>query len=1129
MPIRLPKGERLVSLLRQSAPGLARPDSCWQTDDGAWIVSIPDTECEKSLVKLGAISAKKPRGAPTRGVVDWLELVDLDSVALPDPWDVATLLVIDDPGVASNLISQILSLGYIGAEIGRLADQPNSPYLIMGTGLPLYVVLGQIHGSGVTVFLDSARRGVWIPAGMSHPLADRIDVPQGHWVLISSHGPWKLLERPKLIQADLLAQFGLETVEKYEVSPWTEPVRISLRMVAADHLAEAVAWLSYEASRPELDLWISQVRPQELTVYHFAVLQMEEPVVLLRLRPGHDALQASLPPTGLALAVVPGLDHVYLPRDRKIAPSVGLVLLRKAFGAQPGFIRILLPKDSEGAFRIISVPDGEGDFQLLTHWVNYVVDGDAALISIWKNSQEFDFDAIIREIQAPAVVADSRKSTSVPILEQDKTPAPSRTGQAIGSIKKIKAASAKSSGQTPVSTGLVVNTPVSPVPSQTSIEPAIDLVAMKLRYGELVEAFWSEQDALYSNRRCELMEEMAAVTLSLGNLAESARFQAVLAWCDPTPTRLNAWFRAEQVTAGVKDIFDIDGCDFIGDLSQAPARQWAVWMAGQTSGQPTESVMDYLREACRSNLWPLRHSWLCAQSLSRSVGGDTLFLAEIRDRLVRRLAGDLRPTGDLPQLMVDRMGQLGVACGEFHGRLIRDVLSAFLEELDQGTTVFGMSGDAKWVVVSLGYAAQAVGLALAGDGMTDGALAKSEQAGKRMTQKPPTFIVLAAESARQAYAFRCDQAKRQVTVKGPLPTDLEPKGRAETRSGANYIYQTFREMSLLLEPDQRINVFAALLKSESASLVRLRQASDHDAVCKAFDSCVDELNELPTNSGQYCYTLLALLERAAGLDEGRATQALSAMQRCQRADSVSRSEIGVERWQLLSAAIRLSCQWNLPIEELLQEAQSEMVALAGSFSFTAVSRFLGQVTRRMLACGRGEAMRDLASVLSASTRSVSDQAAVAIDRERSLLAVEAYLEGVRLTLGLNSNALCWERLMAMDSTRSPYDLNSRMATVGLLDAVVSLGALLDEGQSRQCDALCLRLLKSLAGETNTGGSQILPGCVSGTMRGIEALLAPSGLTTVSVRQAWILDETEASLRARVFREYAQALAGGQET
>jgi hypothetical protein len=49
------------------------------------------------------------------------------------------------------------------------------------------------------------------------------------------------------------------------------------------------------------------------------------------------------------------------------------------------------------------------------------------------------------------------------------------------------------------------------------------------------------------------------------------------------------------------------------------------------------------------------------------------------------------------------------------------------------------------------------------------------------------------------------------------------------------------------------------------------------------------------------------------------------------------------------------------------------------------------------------------------------------------------------------------------------------------------------------------------------------------MRGIEALLAPSGLTTVSVRQAWILDETEASLRARVFREYAQALAGGQET
>ena len=115
MPIRLPKGENLVSLLRQSASSLVRPDACWQTDDGAWIVSVPDSECEKSLVKFGATPSKKPRGAATRGAVDWLELVDLDSASLPDPWDMPTLLMIEDSGVASGLITQILSLGHVGA------------------------------------------------------------------------------------------------------------------------------------------------------------------------------------------------------------------------------------------------------------------------------------------------------------------------------------------------------------------------------------------------------------------------------------------------------------------------------------------------------------------------------------------------------------------------------------------------------------------------------------------------------------------------------------------------------------------------------------------------------------------------------------------------------------------------------------------------------------------------------------------------------------------------------------------------------------------------------------------------------------------------------------------------------
>lgn len=120
----------------------------------------------------------------------------------------------------------------------------------------------------------------------------------------------------------------------------------------------------------------------------------------------------------------------------------------------------------------------------------------------------------------------------------------------------------------------------------------------------------------------------------------------------------------------------------------------------------------------------------------------------------------------------------------------------------------------------------------------------------------------------------------------------------------------------------------------------------------------------------------------------------------------------------------------------------------------------------------------------------------------------------------------WARLNTADFSRPPADLPGRDATVGLLEAVMNLRSAVDESLGTRLEMVMGALLRSLAGETDDASGRLVPGCVGGVLRGIEVFASQPLIAGSAGRDSWIMDELEASLRARVFGEFAGALGSG---
>lgn len=1114
MPIRLPTGVNLVSFVRRLGAQVPPPLACWRQPDGAWIVSLDHDLAEKPLWELGAQAVVKPSGKPDRGATAWPELVPLESAPLPDPWDSPTLIMVADRRAASKIAGNIIALGHDGSRLGRLGPEEDARWVILGTGMPLFVLLGLVNSGLASVLVAPGGRRVWFPAGFRHPLETSIHADPGKWVLCHGDLPWETVAEPVLEEIERHTRFHLGPTVAVEMGQWTVPVEVPMRLERRVVPEQAVAWWYPGEDMGEFERWVARVPVTELSNYLFAVVTSPEPGVMLRWRPIARRGRTEPPPMSIPLAILQGMDGIYLPCDRRIVPLMAPTMLRRAFQARPGVIRIVLPAGEGDAFRVLALPEGEGDFRLLDHWVRYVIHQDSELVSIWREQHRFDFDSFI--VEAPPVFQPGPVEPGTPQLvktgEMSDIPVPkAKRG------RPRKTADAEVPAPAPVPVLEQARTVEPPVPEKGSGKRQ----EMEERRKALALAFWETEGPLLTPKRLGILNDLAMIEGAMGNVHEAAKLMAVAAWQEESRENWRALFAHEMAVHGLPANTVMEG--WVPDGT--PGRHWAVWVAGTRPESMPELVASYLRESCRQAAWPIRHVWWAAREVSRVSGGDLLLVAEARDRVVRRLVEDLRLTGDMPFLMTERVGRSGAAGREAQVAMIGPLVSTFLAECESKLPRVGRGADVRQGVMVLGHAAQAIGLALLGEVDSSQVMERALEWDRSVPKVKASPLVKAVSLALQAYSHRFRQASGGG-LSGPLPAELEPAGKTADAGQLRYMYLSFREMSRLLEPDQHVNPFAAFLGNIPPCLQELRSAQDESAAAKAFDDCLKALSAGALPAQLQSLILSGTMERAVSMDETRAARALAALVAHVGNLEASKGVPGLDPWVLLATGSRLACQWNLMIDSLQSLMIAEVKRLVARGMQGCVSVFLSRVARRMLACGRRADLKEITGAIREARQAAPPGGGVTLDRERSGLALEAHLETVELAGGQARDESFWARLEAADFSRPPADLQGRDATVGLLDALLNLRSAVDDTTGKRMEPMFLALMRSLAGEAVTAAGMVIPGCLSGVLRGIEVLAAQPMIGSITGRDSWIMDETEASLRARVFREFAEAMRAG---
>jgi len=1100
MAIRLPAGDQLPPFLSRLGAEAPLPSACWRQADGSWVVALANRREEKALVELGADSVGRPPGKPERENPGWLELVSMRQVPLPDPWNVPTLILLADAKEAAVVARNIVSLGNDRARLGCLAGESGRWWVIHGNSLPVFVLVGQVFNRSGTVMVDRTGKGAWFPAGCRHPMESSVHPREGGWVLCHADRPWESVEAPFLEPIERKTTFEIGTVVPLKAGGWDEPIRVSLRLEPRGDPAAPSAWWHAGENLVELRRWVARLPPQELSSYMFMVVMDPEPGVFFRWRRSAGKSRTEPPPMSVELSELGGIDGVYLPCDRRIEPSLSPLMLRQALGSTMGTANVLLP-NSGGGFRVLVLPDEQGDFRLLDHWVRYSLESDATVVNAWKDQHSFRFDALVNEAlaaQSPPIPPTLRDES---IVEPPPTPKPARSR----SRKSVApSATREAAPDIPVAAGVALN-PDSVVEA-TGQGPR----EAEIRREALVARFWEIEGGLFCGERLSLMSRLADIETETGNHHEAARLLAILVWHEDKRQDLERLFSAEMSSIGNMSAPGLDAYAPSGE----PGRHWAVWARGAKTPAITGRVADFLRQAARTERWPFTHLWWAANGASMACGGDTLLLAEVRDRLVRRLGEDLRLHGDMPRMLTDKVGRSGIAGHEDQLSMVGFMVSGLLAECEASFPRSGRGADACHALLVLGQAAQSIGLALLGDLSSTAVMDRAVERDTGRNHSKASALSRTVSHLLAAYRYRLEQA-RSGGLSGPLPPDLEPSGQGREAGEIRYIYRKFLEISRFLEPEQRVSPFEPFTRAGPDCLARLRAAPDQSQLTQAFDECLATLSEGRLPAHQWSAVALAALERAVILDEGRAGAALALLGDNRFAGNKS-DEIQYERWLLLAAATRLSCHWNIPLGGLLGRIVEEISRQMAGGRQVWVIAFLGKVARRMLACGRA-----------ADLGEISEAIRKGADSSRSGLAVEAHLEAVAIASGRRRSDGFWDRIKDPDFSRPPSDLPSRDGTVGLLDSLINLRTMVDRETGATLADPIRALLRSLMSEPVTPLGTLFPGCVDGGLRGIESLASLPLGGGVAGRDCWIMDEMESSLRARVFSEFAEAKKSGE--
>jgi FtsH ternary system domain X7 len=843
--------------------------------------------------RLSAIGAEEAAdtGQSRQRFPNWLALIPL--VRSEPHLSDKTAVLFDVAGgePLAEVVAEMLRLGNDRQSFRHLSDDQTPRTLLRVLGPPYYTLLRSLESDGtrsLPAFAEQQPR-VWVELGYQHPLANRIQLPAGKWLLLRSPRHWELLEEGPFHDVYQAVEFQLPTTASaWNDQPLANRITVPLRLTSMAKTDSAELWVLEENAWQQIEQLVAHSDNELINRLAFAVVDPQlgqasslsnEAVVILRVRP------SKLPPPVLILQGVAcrsylNLPNLFVPVGRRLHPPLRRDAVSKLLVTDASRLFWLQPLDKSN-FIPRSVPDAA--FRPLSQWVDYVLAHEHEPLTAWMAAHRFDFASFVCHDE-------SAPRTKPPKQRPDRTAEPRDAGPATVPSNQSVAAE-----EEPILAEIV----------ETDDDPTAELARVAPQPSELqrrlsaVERRFLELDApLDSAARGALWQEMAWL-----NGALDRRLDAALCWSHVLWEQKNA-VDGERAR-GLADWSDHGQAGFpspaeLQELLDDPAPQrlsltrLATQLVGQAAYLPNNAITpEQLALAARvlsqhDSALPIRLAWLAWVALARLSHHDDLALARARDRLLERLfERGLTAEHDLPGFL-----RAGSGADADRHRVLRERLLSLREIVAEW-----LPADPTRIYADLIFA---YGLAQLGEAAESQRIVTwaRQQLGSR---DPLHRWALAAYEFRIAEAV---QAARRSQLSPELLSALEGMERVE-----RYKADRLRQHSRIIEPYERIDPYRRWHRHYaddlSKELALLFDLTDRDQLLTRLNGLLSSPPAAARSPAGRVRLLTTALELSPRLGEQFAAGVLSRVSAAWDA-----TEDVVERALLLEKALQVAAHYD---------------------------------------------------------------------------------------------------------------------------------------------------------------------------------------------------------------------------
>lgn len=782
--------------------------------------------------------------ADARAVRCWAEAIALVRVPVTQT-PALVLLTTTDREALIDLAAELLRLG---CERQELLVTPNGGVL-RALDPPTYTVVRAVDRErGLRCYVPDphGQETVWTELGFKHPLAQRLVADKGHMLLVGGDG-WRMLRDDgwKNLEAALELGVGSTHVELAGV-PLGERRKVQLRFAPGRRDAPSL-WVIRRGGTAAIDRLLEYLPEEVVSRLTFAAAgrnantlsvpgmrldAVAEGAIIIRARTGrHGPPDLSLDAEEYAPLV--HMPDVYGPAGAIVEPPLRRERLRQILGVEAGQVSWLAPVAERapgapirGPFRVERIADSA--FAPLSEWADYVIHASTPSLTPWSRAAIFDFEAFVSTGLEWASERPQR-----PEREEAEKPERRKKGQARGRQPAPQIVAQSIQPPTPVQRGQRKEQEAAPR----------EEVAIDQQLAALESEFVALDAPADAPERLDLLERLGRAYARLNRRRDAGLCFARAVWelsGNAANERLDAWVVADLGPQGnaetaLKQL-----------LAQTSPSQDDVRRVAMIAARAPAPVN---KESHRIVRWlddhdaelDARSLWLARSSLARLAGGDTLGLAQTRDRILTRLAGGLPVERELPSFLrfAGRSGALGNASGEHLSKALTQLADKIASTRRKRSPV----------EAPVGYTGAYVNFQLAHGYARIGQHARSRQL---VTDARAGLAPVATDAVHAyliaAFAARVEQAIAGEAPETPLPDPLGAQLGALDRV-ARYKVDRLREASRILEPLERPDAIGAFSKRQhdarGPEFAALRQISEHAARAKEIARLVDVAKTQP--------------------------------------------------------------------------------------------------------------------------------------------------------------------------------------------------------------------------------------------------------------------------------------------